>query len=195
MGIKELIMTVREATTDFNKFYTEWEPVVTASVSRNGFSGYDAEDLVQDIFVALNQGDYLVKYDPNIATFSTYIWGQINVRILDRRRALWKKSNSESVSSDDFLFAVPVKESGYSDIDFDITVKLVYDELYKMPSTKTKNLAKLFFAIVDQIKTTGAFNQTVLAEDMGISRQAVSCQVRDLARTSVAQELKEALHA
>lgn len=194
-------MTSRAVTKDFTQFYTEWKQVAANAVYRAGFHDHEAEDLVQDIFTELYAGNYLEKYDAKRGAFSTYIWGHINVRIMGRKRDLWKRSQREFIPTpkynsegEEITFPDPVDESElgvFADTELSMTVDAICRELDKLPATKSKNLARLFRDIVKQVTENGEFSQTELARKYGCSRQAISYQVADLARCDAVRQLKE----
>lgn len=189
----------RQNTKDFTQFYNEWHQVVSNAVYRAGFRDHDAQDLIQDIFADLYSGGYLDKYDAEQGAFSTYIWGHVNIRIKDRKRSFWKRSQREFIPKpiiDDegteitFETADP-DNSDMENTELSITVDHICKELDKLPATKSKNLARLFRDIVKQVTEKGEFSQTELARAYGCSRQAISYQVADLARTDAVKVLKE----
>ncbi|GAI75163.1 unnamed protein product [marine sediment metagenome] len=191
---------VRKPTKDFTKFYNEWQPSVTAAVYQSGFKGFEAEDLVQDIFADLYAGGYLDKYDKDRAAFSTYIWGHVKVRISGRKRVLWKHNQREFVpkplitnEGEEITFEAPDPSDPFAETSLSITVDAISKELEALPATKSKNLARLFKDIVKMVQTEGEFSQTRLAQKYGISRQAVSYQIADLAKTNVLAKFREAL--
>ena len=69
----------------------------------------------------------------------------------------------------------------------------IYLDLQTLPATESKNLARLFKEIVSSIQSNGYFSQAELATKMGVSRQAISSQIRDLAKTRSARQLHDIL--
>ena len=190
-----------EATTDFETFYLAWEPKVQTAVRQAGFHGIDGDDLVQDIFTHLHQGGYLAKFDPEATfngkktNFNTYIWGNIKVRILDRKRSLFTASQHEFVAEpvevvkdDDTM-----RDSGLINAELEAALESVYADLQHLPATESKDLARLFSDIVEAVRTEGKFSQADLAKKRGVSRQAISYQIRDLAKTKAAVHLYDIL--
>ena len=182
-------------TTDFSEFYLSWLPYVRTAVYGGGFQGADAEDLVADIFSELFIGRHLDKYDCEKAKFSTYIWSHVNFRIKGRRRQLWKLGQREFVADLTEGAHEPPMEDGNLDMaEMASVIDAVSAELQQLPSTESKNLARLFSDIVEQIRTTGEFSQKLLAEKYNISRQSINNHVHDLAITDTMIEFAEVLH-
>jgi len=189
------------ATTDFEQFFLSWEPKVQTALRQAGFFGVYAEELSQDIFLELFRGDYLAKYDSEKGTFANFIWGHIQVRILGRKRELAKRTQREFVSD-----PIETPETARSSIekrssaeDSNVMAELkaslgaIYLDLQTLPATESKNLARLFKEIVSSIQSNGYFSQAELATKMGVSRQAISSQIRDLAKTRSARQLHDIL--
>ena len=188
-------------TTDFDEFYDAWHPKVQVALRQSGFFGDSAEDLSQDIFSDLFRGDYLSKYDSAKGTFATYIWGHVQVRIKGRKRDLAKRGQREFVNdiienketTDRALLRQTSATDGTKMADLKASLASVYQDLRTLPSTETKNLARLFKEIVSSIQSEGHFSQAELAAKLGYSRQAISSQIRDLAKTRAARELYDVL--
>jgi hypothetical protein len=188
-------------TTDFDEFYESWHPKVQVALRQAGFFGESAEDLSQDIFGDLFRGDYLSKYDAARGTFATYIWGHVKVRILGRKRDFAKRGQREFVSdpieTKETTDRVILRQSSATDgakmAELKTSLASVYQDLRTLPSTETKNLARLFKEIVSAIQSQGYFSQAELAAKLGYSRQAISSQIRDLAKTRAARELYDVL--
>jgi DNA-directed RNA polymerase specialized sigma24 family protein len=188
-------------TTDFNSFYEAWNPKIQVALRQAGFFGDSAEDLSQDIFSDLFRGDYLSKYDSEKATFATYIWGHVQVRIRGRKRDFAKRGQREFVSdpietketTDRAVLRQSSSTDGAKMAELKTSLASVYQDLRTLPSTETKNLARLFKEIVSSIQSEGSFSQAELAAKLGYSRQAISSQIRDLAKTRAARELYDIL--
>lgn len=185
------------ATTDFEQFYLAWEPKVRVALFQAGFFGPDADELLQDIFLALLQGQYLEKYDPTIGSFSNYIWTQVRVRIWDRRRVFGKRGEKEMVVDPKDWIAGTSQDTGkYEEvlrIEYKQAIRAVYQELKTLPKTDTRNLAKLFAKIVEQVEVNGYVNRAELAKDLGISHQGVSIQIRSIVHSKAGKMLYEIL--
>ena len=193
-------MVTRTATTDFDLFYEEWGGPVRSAIFQAGFQQADAEDLHQDIFHDLFRGGYLAKYDPSIGAFSTYIWGHVKIRIRGRKRDFWRRGQREfspalNEDGSDSMPDIPDESDGLADTELSMLLDAVNSDLRHLPATESKDLARLFRDIVEQVVATGEFSQTDLAHKRGITRQAVSYQIRDLAKTSAMLRLRELLHA
>lgn len=183
-----------EATTDFDQFYEAWLPKVQTAVHQAGFRYDYAEELVQDIFAWLWEGKYLERFDPSIAKFSTFIWGIIRLRIMDRKRELWKRNQRETVTDlTDPMYDAPTVEVGIEETELTLALKSVYDDLKQLPATETKDLARLFQDIVTMIAEEGDATQSGIGKLRGYSRQAIGQQINSLSKTKEAQRLKEFL--
>jgi RNA polymerase sigma factor (sigma-70 family) len=181
-------------TTNFEEFYLAWEPKVKTAVYQAGFYGVYAEELFQDIFLELLKGDYLSKYESDKGTFANFIWGHVRVRILGRKRELGKQTQYEFVSDpieDDEKSAID--DSGMEMAELKSSLSSIYLDLKTLPATESKNLARLFKEIVSAIQSNGYFSQVELASKMGVSRQAISSQIRDLAKTRAMRQLYDSL--
>jgi len=180
-------------TTNFEEFYKAWEPKVKVAIYNANFHGVYAEELSQDIFLDLYRGEYLSKYDSSKGTFANYIWGHIKVRILGRKKELGKLSEREIVNDPIENELSASIDDGMLMADLKASLAAIYLDLESLPATESKNLARLFKEIVSSIQKNGYFSQAELATKMGVSRQAVSSQIRDLAKTRAARQLYDIL--
>ena len=187
---------MNEPTTNYDLFYANWEPRVRAMALRRGLRHEELDDCVAIIMSEFWAGDYLIKYDPTRAKFTTYIYSQIGVRITGYLSKLWKHGQRE-IANDELISHVALTVADPSD-DLaltEITQALadVYKRLSENPPNRTKNLARLFQDIVEQLNTEGKVNYAEIAKKYGCSRQAISLQVKSLLKAEPVVELKKVL--
>lgn len=174
-------------TDSFEEFYLSWHPKVQIAVHQGGFYGPDADDLVEQIFADLLKGEYLQKFDVKKGSFTTYIWTQVKVRILDKKRFFGKRSGKE-VPELDNVESDSVLDTGLLRAEYKQVVRAVHNDL---SNSKSQNLAALFVDIVRMIEEKGAFSQAELARQRGVPRQTISWQVQRLAKTKAVSHLHE----
>jgi RNA polymerase sigma factor (sigma-70 family) len=97
----------RSALADLSRTY--WRPIFTF-ISRRGYSTQDAEDLTQDFFVMLLQGDLLKRADPNRGRFRSLLLKALQDFLNDvsaKQRARKRGGGVEHVSWDDWMAEAP----------------------------------------------------------------------------------------
>ena len=163
--------------------------------ARSGFIGTDLDEIVADIFASLFMGEYLKKYRASRAKFATYIYGHIRVRILSAKRALVKRHMREIIAEPDEDSKPDTSIT--SDLEEATTIPAinqmlteVYLQLSELPSTQTKNLARLFRELVEQVVLDGRISHTDIAKAHGYSRQAIGQQFADLMDTIPMRRLR-----
>lgn len=192
------ILDHKTPTQDFSLFYEAWYPKVKVATIQAGFTDDDMDDLIADIFLDLYKGDLLKKFDPEKGSFCNYIWANVRIRIKARRYDLWQRSQREVIQDmqepdeDVYPNEPAVDDPELDNAELFATISLVAHQLEALPHTTTKNLARLFNDVVEQILTTGAFNCADVARKYGCTRQAISLQIKTLASTEALQAFKAA---
>lgn len=185
-----------EPTCDFDEFFANWEPRVRVLAVRRGLRNEELEDCVMSIMGDFWKGRYLQRYDPKKGKFTTYVYGLIRFRLSGYLQRLWERSQCE-VANDVLLegaagtLADPGEEIRQTEIAQALAE--VYERLTEYPATRTKNLARLFADVVEQLQTTGKVSYTDIARKYGYSRQAISQQMQDLLATEPMVQLAESL--
>jgi RNA polymerase sigma factor (sigma-70 family) len=107
----------RKALTDLCKTY--WRPIF-AFISRRGYSVPDAQDLTQDFFVAMIEGDLLKRADPSRGRFRSLLLKTLQNFLVDdtiRKRAHKRGGEMKFVSWDEWMaeapshFSIPAREA------------------------------------------------------------------------------------
>ncbi|MEO5722211.1 MAG: sigma-70 family RNA polymerase sigma factor [Chthoniobacterales bacterium] len=86
-----------------------WRPIF-AFISRRGFSAMDAQDLTQDFFLTVLEGDFLQRADPERGRFRSLLLKTLQNFLNDahdKRRALKRGGGREIVSWDDWMAEAP----------------------------------------------------------------------------------------
>lgn len=186
------------ATQDYTVFYESWQSYIETAAKNWGLTGQDVEDATHDIFESLLVGRYLEKYDPARAEFSTYIWSQVRFRLMS-----WKKSKArrENVTPAVDLFDSPdvmaqaEVEDSLGDMELEIVLGEVYQQLRQLPSTQTKDLARLFHDLHGQVEMEGKTSTRKLEGKYGIKHQAISEHVKELRKLPFIQTFRAALRS
>lgn len=183
------------ATRDYEVFYQAWYPLVETAARNWGLLGQDAEDAIHDIFTDLMAGGYLERYDQDRAAFSTFIWSQVRPRLMTWNR---KKVRRETVTPAVDLFESEAADSidgvdHLSDKELEVILVEVYQELKTLPATQTKDLARLFCDLHDQVEMEGKTSTRKLEGKYGIKHQAISAHVKELRKLPVIQSLRQVL--
>ena len=77
------------------RFAEDYRPLVLQYVRRRGFSGEDAEDICQDVFVRLLTGEVLAKAEQSKGRFRSLLLSVARHTILDRLRKRREQTSSE----------------------------------------------------------------------------------------------------
>jgi DNA-directed RNA polymerase specialized sigma24 family protein len=99
--------TARKALSDLCKTY--WRPVF-AFICRRGYSVPDAQDLTQDFFLMLLEGDILKRADPNRGRFRSLLLKAVQNFLADdtiRKHARKRGGDMKFVSWDEWMAEVP----------------------------------------------------------------------------------------
>jgi RNA polymerase sigma factor (sigma-70 family) len=99
--------TARRALTELCKTY--WRPIF-AFICRRGYSVPDAQDLTQDFFVMVLEGDILKRADPSRGRFRSLLLKGLQNFLTDdtiRKRARKRGGDMKFVSWDDWLAEAP----------------------------------------------------------------------------------------
>ena len=188
-----------KATTDFNEFAEEWTPRIRGVAASQGFRNADLDDATQSILTDLLAGDYLNKYDSKRGPFTTFIYGHIRIRLAGMRRAFWQRGQREVLTdvpnAQDLDKPDEVTEELFGVSEVNQVLAAMHRKLLKMPATQTKDLARLFAQMIEQVAKDGQVSHTEIARSHGYSRQAISQQISDLMSTSQMAELHESLSA
>jgi RNA polymerase sigma-70 factor (ECF subfamily) len=97
----------RKALADLCKTY--WRPVF-AFICRRGYSVADAQDLTQDFFLMLLEGDILKRADPSRGRFRSLLLKALQNFLVDdtiRKRAHKRGGNMKFVSWDEWIAEAP----------------------------------------------------------------------------------------
>ena len=187
----------------FEQFYLEWEAPIRTAIYVAGFrDAFQAEDMLQDIFEYLFTKGHLERYDPQRSKFSTYTWVYVKYLIRNRKRTFLKMSTRETVVDireeiDDTALLQPTDDM--DNVEFLQAIEEVHRKLKEYPATKSKDLARLFMAMVKQVQETGTINQAELAREMeremgkSITRQGLNYQVSSLANTAPLKEWRKSI--
>ena len=180
-------------TLDYDVFYEAWYPQIRKAAYQIGLLGQEVEDAIHDIFTDLLAGRYLEKYDPGRAAFNTYIWSQVRGRLRTWRSKQGKRNSVEfaGLHDSDEGYIQPLDDLG--NVELVVMLKEVYRDLRQLPSTETKNLARLFSDLLMQVEQEGKTSTRKLEVGYGIKHQAISEQIKDLRRLPVIKSLKRAL--
>jgi RNA polymerase sigma factor (sigma-70 family) len=95
------------ALTELCQIY--WRPIF-AFVCRRGYSIQDAQDLTQDFFLMVLEGQLLKRSSPERGRFRTLLLAALTYTLLDdtkRKRALKRGGNVQFVSWDDWMAEAP----------------------------------------------------------------------------------------
>jgi len=65
----------------YTTFVKEWTPRIKTAIGRFGFSGDEAEDILQTLLTEFCAGDYLNLYDAEKGAMSTFVYGFVNIRL------------------------------------------------------------------------------------------------------------------
>lgn len=107
----------RKALTDLCKTY--WRPIF-AFICRRGYSVPDAQDLTQDFFVTMIEGDLLKRADPSRGRFRSLLLKTLQNFLVDdtiRKRARKRGGDMKFVSWDEWMaeapshFSIPAREA------------------------------------------------------------------------------------
>lgn len=186
------------ATQDYTVFCEAWQSYIETAARNWGLSGQDVEDAVHDIFVGLLAGHYLEKYNPAKAEFSTYIWSQVRFRLMSWKKA---KVRREYVTPALDLFdslAVAQREAeedALGEMELEVVLGEVYQQLRQLPSTQTKDLARLFRDLHEQVEMEGKTSTRKLEGKYGIKHQAISEHVKELRKLPFIQTFRAALRS
>jgi RNA polymerase sigma factor (sigma-70 family) len=99
--------STRQALTELCEIY--WRPIF-AFISRAGHSREDAEDLTQDFFAMILEGDWLQRADQKRGRFRSFLLTSVQNFLHDaarRDRALKRGGERQMVSWDDWIAEVP----------------------------------------------------------------------------------------
>src|SRR5437764_14789962 len=97
----------REALADLCKTY--WRPIF-AFICRRGYSVADAQDLTQDFFLMVLEGDMLKRADPSRGRFRSLLLKALQNFLVDdtiRKRARKRGGDMKFVSWDDWMAEAP----------------------------------------------------------------------------------------
>jgi hypothetical protein len=189
-------------TLDYDEFFNDWGYKIRILARRQGFDGDMLEEVVQDIQVALFKGEYLEKYDPDMGDFDVYIFGNIRYFLLAARAKMFKRGQREVVVQDFFDKDQSRRFEDQSDyihvIEVSETLTTIHASLTKYPATKTKDLARLFRDMIEQVRDgqtspDGRVNLQAIADKYGYSKQAIHAQVKTLLGTNELKQLKSQL--
>jgi RNA polymerase sigma factor (sigma-70 family) len=98
---------VRKALADLCKTY--WRPIF-AFICRRGYSVPDAQDLTQDFFLMVLEGDILKRADPNRGRFRSLLLKAVQNFLVDdtiRKRARKRGGDMKFVSWDEWMAEAP----------------------------------------------------------------------------------------
>ncbi len=186
------------STLDYDVFYEAWYPKVRTAAYQIGLTGQDVEDAIHDIFTDLMEGQYLERYAPERAEFSTYIWSQVRGRLKTCRKRQNKRNSVEFCSVE--FTGLYDRDEEYTNLRDDLgSVELVimlnevYKDLRQLRSTETKDLARLFNDLLTQVEQEGKTSTRKLQVGYGIKHQAITEQIKDLRNLPVIKALKRAL--
>lgn len=188
----------RQAPASFDQFYGDWFRVFRSMALQLGLSSSDSEDAAQSVMLGLWQGDYLTKYNPEVANFNTFIFTQARFRLLKARSELWKHgrlevSVSEVWADDSDGGEAMGGEDELAQAELDEAIARVLVDLERLPATETKDLARLFREMLVQVRDEGKVTMSAIASSHGWSRQAISQQVADLRQVPAMRQLRAAL--
>jgi RNA polymerase sigma factor (sigma-70 family) len=99
--------TARQALADLCKTY--WRPIF-AFICRRGYSVVDAQDLTQDFFLMVLEGDLLKRADPNRGRFRSLLLKALQNFLVDdtiKKRARKRGGNMKFVSWDEWIAEAP----------------------------------------------------------------------------------------
>src|SRR5438067_10652488 len=97
----------RKALTDLCKTY--WRPIF-AFICRRGYSVPDAQDLTQDFFLMVLEGDILKRADPSRGRFRSLLLKALENFLVDdtiRKRARKRGGDMKVVSWDEWIAEAP----------------------------------------------------------------------------------------
>jgi len=182
------------ATTDAEIFYTTWQPKLKLLAMRRNFGFEEAEDIGHDTCTFLITHGYLERFDPSRGTpFRTYIFGQAYMHmteILSKRAQLRSREHAEETILDgDTSHTIEAPEDAIARIEIADALALTLSKLREFPTTKTRDLAKLFVDLIKQAEKLGEQNATEIAKEYGYSRQGVQQQIAALIATEPMREL------
>lgn len=180
-------------TLDYDVFYEAWYPQIRKAAYQIGLIGQDVEDAIHDIFTDLLAGHYLERYDPGRAAFNTYIWSQVRGRLRTWRSKQSKRNSVEfaGLYDSDEGYIQPLDDIG--NVELVVMLREVYRDLRQLPSTDTKDLARLFNDLLVQVEQEGKTSTRKLQVGYGIKHQAISEQIKDLRNLPVIKALKRSL--
>lgn len=149
-----------------------WGPRIQTAIRAFGFYDADMEDIYQDLITEFWARDYLGSFDATRATFATFLYGFVNVRLLGYNR----KRRQQYTRNVDLDFAEFMGECD----DCSSDLGCVVEALANVPVRGQRNLLRLFNDIQRQVSEYGRKNQSDLANDYGVSPAAVTLQMNDL---------------
>jgi RNA polymerase sigma factor (sigma-70 family) len=198
--------TMREALAQLCQTY--WRPIF-AFVCRRGYSVSDAQDLTQDFFLMVLEGQLLRRADPQRGKFRSYLLKALNDFLSDardKRRAKKRGGEVQFVSWDDWMAEAPSRLSiaertlenlspeGLFDLRWAVTV--VERALRRLAEEcETHGRRRVFDALSDSLSAERADVHYVdLAKSLGVSEASVKRllhEMRERYRALLRQEVAD----